>query len=525
MQIKNSRKEGFFIICGLIIGIILCWIVDSSVEANVRDREIIQLVESLTRKDRVKSTFANVILFILGRGVLENWLPEEKRGVKWILAFPTGMLLWSGLSIVFLLVGIPYNRIVMLSSVLLLLAISWIALFRKKIDIGILIRDILFFGVVVVILSAGFLRNIIGNDTTYFNQNYGYWLAKEGGFTDGLIVPMLTTGLSTATLCSYFSMQGIDNMYLAQNIFRCLFILIFYWGIQTFCESNKNKVIGIIGTILLLTSPAYALVSSWMVSNSFMMFELFIFVICLRKIANGVVSCVNLASILALVAAFTRVEGSLMILFFVVCAMVMQMGRNQLNRIIIPTIVGQTIYQIRCVLFNRNVANELFLSYDNVIILISFMVAVFAIVQVKDMKWLKGIMSRIHIFILIGGVLGTIGLCILDYEKYRSNFVVFGRNVTYLGKTGSWGMTPLLFVICVILIICRWEYNKFLDTLWIGYIIFTFAICWSRESALRISIADSGNRILIQVIPIMILALMWHFEQVVMEKGNKKNIE
>lgn len=520
----RKTREYIVIVLGLLIGCGLCVICDNYVADVIEGRTIIQMVEALTRQERFKAIIANMVLFILGYCLVEACLGTEERWLKWLLSFPFGIFVWTCLSIICLLLGIPYNIGVMGVTIAAFMGIVFLIFLKRGVNIERVIRECAFFGVLTVILSSGILRNIVGNDTTFFNESYGYWLVAEEGFAEGLAVPILSTGLSVATLCSFFSMFGVDNMYLAQNIFRCLFIVIFYKSVENVCESPLKKKLALFGTVLLITSPAYSILSSWMVSNSFMMFELFMLVFFLFNLAKGKEGYLFPTVLLTFVISFTRVEGMMLALFVIVCSATLNINKKKLNYIIIPSIIAQIIYQVWCMKLNyQNKTTEVFISYKSVIILIAFMGAVFMFVQIKDKVILQPLMRMWGFIVIAMGVIGTIGLCVLDYNKYLYNLKITLQNILYLGKTGSWGMTPLLFIICILLVIATRYFDHFIDTLWMGYFILVLAICWSRESVLRISIADSGNRILIQIVPILVLSLMIHCDRLKLE--NIRNIE
>ena len=508
-KMLSNKKEYLVIFIGLILGVILCVVCDAYANKASLDRPIIHLIETITRRERGWGVVANVVLFFTGKNFVDIMLKQEKRWVKLALAYPVGIFAWICTSIICLLVGIPYN-VYVLGTIFALGNIGLIISLQDSFDIEALIRECGLFLVLTIILSSGLAKNIVGNDTTFYNENYGYWLVEEGRLGGNLLVPMTATGLATPALCSYFKMWNVDNIYLAQNIFRCVFVLFFYKAINMVCESKKKKVLAIIGTLLLVSSPAYSLVSSWIISNSFMMFEMFILAVFLNNLARGRKEYLWLTVMVTFVISFTRVEGAMIALFIIVCALVLNVPKKYINIIILPSIVGQMVYQLICLKFMKDVPNELFVSKQSVIILIAFMVVVFVLVQVLDMKWASLIKNKLGYIIIAVGILGSVGLCLLDYEKYAYNLKIVLTNITYLGKTGSWGMMPLLFVICVLLVIRNLNFEQYWDTMWIAYFVLILAICWSRESVLRVSIADSGNRILIQMVPIFIMTLMVH---------------
>lgn len=511
-KILNNKKEYIIILLGLIFGVILCVGCDAYASRASLDRPLIHLIETITRQDRGLAVFANVILFVTGKNLVDFMLKKENRWVKLALAYPAGVFVWMCASIICLLVGIPYNAYVM-GTVLVVGNIGLVILLKDLFDIETFIRDCGLFLVLALILSSGLARNIVGNDTTFYNENYGYWLVEEGGLGENLLVSMTATGLATPSLCSYFKMWNVDNIYLAQNIFRCVFVLFFYKAIEMVCTSKKKRILAVIGTLLLVSSPAYSLVGSWIISNSFMMFEMLMLAVFLYDLAQDKKEYLWLTMLVTFVVSFTRVEGAMISLFMVVCALVLNIQKRYINFIILPSIVGQTVYQLLCMKFMKDVPNELFVSTQSVVILIAFMVLVFVLVQVLDLKCFQAIKRKLGFIIVAIGVLGTAGLCVLDYEKYAYNLKMTLTNITYLGKTGSWGMMPLLFAVCIFLIIRKLHYEQYWDTMWIAYFVLILAICWSRESVLRVSLADSGNRILIQILPIFVMALMVHVDK------------
>ena len=176
-----------------------------------------------------------------------------------------------------------------------------------------------------------------------------------------------------------------------------------------------------------------------------------------------------------------------------------------------------------CLALMKEFPLALFISVESIAILLVFMAAVVVFVQLIEFKWAKVFKANLGYIVLCLGALGTVGLCVLDYDKYAYNLKMVLTNITYLGKTGSWGMLPLLFVVCILLIIRQKNYYQYWDTMWSAYFILILAICWSREIPLRVSIADSSNRILIQMLPIFIMSLMLHADKLFLEEINGKS--
>lgn len=488
------------------------------------------LLSELSTGFYVKQVMVIVGLFLLG--VLLLQICSIKMEQKWLylLAFPMGLALWCIAGFLILTLGIPFSAVsvfgVIITGMAILFWRNYSKLRTERIEEKQTGRKKTFiFAICIVLIAAcvatsGLLSLSVSNDTMYYYLYYPEMLMRKGGYTVALDTFLSDVGPMSAIIGTLPSMFGFDQIYGIHQFFNLNFIIIFLAAVfEKTCTQLSKKtsvMIAVIGTIILVTSTPYLVISKWVLANAYVMYYSFILLYLADKYhlrnADADVQTNRFSImfwILIGMISMLRMEGCVVACFIIICMSTLRYSNKELiYSVMVPTLLFPSLYYIRYFVLLRMSPLNGFLTWQKaVLILFAMFLLLMYLVFVRG-KRLKGLQSRMRLLLLLAMFVGNGILFLTAPSHYMVVIKAFFENIS--GRQG-WGYTVELMVLCyavVCVLSCVLKGTlaghrdvSYEDLIFIGYLFVLFAVSYARGGGLRYGIGDSGNRVMMQMVP------------------------
>ena len=243
--------------------------------------------------------------------------------------------------------------------------------------------------------------------------------------------------------------------------------------------------------------------------------------------------------------ALMRMEGCIIALVLVLCLATLKgySGRELFVIFLLPIFAVSVLYDVRIFVIMNIDAPYTFLTKTKALIQIAAIVTVSGYVLFLREK----VINR-YLFILIPAGLVCINgvLFMMNGTLYLENMMTFTANIS---NQSGWGLFPMLvigiYVMCLIAgngkDVKELKENvtgtacydgdrrsaadtAFWDLCFVSYILTAIAVSFAREDALVENVADSGNRVMLQVTLIAFFAVAQHLIALVVDGRKKDNI-
>ena len=479
-------------------------------------------------------------IFLLGFLITLISSPDGKIIKCAILAFPTGLSLFVILGCMVLLTGIPYNTWVILALYIIAFAICFVFLNKKQtlkkiFEKGNLKILFMIFGAVVVlacIATSGLVPVSISNDSFYYFHEYPRDIVYFGGLRDQFDSFLTDVGFGAVTMETLPFLFGFNESFGIREFMHMDFTAFFVYGVyeksETICDRKKCLLLSLLcGLILAFSSPVFVL-GHWVMANMYFM-EYFFMAAVLMYQAGRIerkddTLSVLPAMIILVACSLMRMEGGIFILFLLSCLTVLRLRKGELlgMSLVILLLVGG--YSLKIYMLYKIDNPYTFLTPEKAVLQAgAFMAMIIYIAFLRDFINRK-IGKLLPFIILLGLILGNGVLLLYNSELYITNLKAFYGNLT---RQSGWGMLPYLVLSSVIIItVCDIEAVlhkegkllvagdfelSFYTLLTIGFLLVTLAVSFMRGDALMAEIGDSGNRVLLQITPLLLYTLMLYF--------------
>ncbi len=502
------------------------------------------LLSDLTSGYGIRQIFAILLIFLIGFFFLYG--VRDKIKIQWLLAlaYPVGLALWCVAGFLLLTLGIPFCLFSELVMIALILAVSAGTAglryrFRerpvsiRRPVITLLAASALLILVAVVAVS-GVLSISTSNDTMYYYLYYPEVLVKEGTYLSAYDVFLSDVGPMAALIGTIPAMLGFDQFYGIQQVFNLNFILLFamfsYERSREKLQEKQAMILTAVMTVLLITATPFIVLSKWILANvyvmaySFLLFGLAYKIDRERKMGEqGNHDAMFVFMLLSAVISMLRMEGGMLMCFMIVCISTLgYSNRELLSRFLLPASVMPCLYYIRYFAFLKVSPVYSFLTWQKAAVAIAVMVLLGHYIGGIRGKHLIRLQKHTGWLILIGLLAVNGGLFVLASSDYLVVAKAFLQNVVY---REGWGYTIDLVLVCYIIIYFIEKTQKIKESdnqcheqkihdiqyenlFLLGYILFTVVVSFARGGGLRRGIGDSGNRVMLQVIPFLIYALI-----------------
>ncbi|MBQ7562575.1 MAG: hypothetical protein IJT16_01145 [Lachnospiraceae bacterium] len=425
---------------------------------------------------------------------------------------------------------------------------------------------------VAVISCSGFLPISLSNDSMYYYSLYPRALATYGELRKQYNVFLTDVGLGSALIGTLPYFFGFNETFGIQWAFNIDFLIFYVYMIR---RRTKSIYSVIFSFLLLVTAMPFFILSRWAMSNFYFMEYLFICVLTAEELLSeeadereqvprneGLGERIVL-SVLTVALSTLRMEGMVFVIF-VVFAYAFPGGRREgsgssgvlwiANLIVLPCILIHGLYFYRIFIQMEIIAAYTFLSKGKAALelLVLVLLYVFLISKVKITNVFKaaktgqsGLVYRLITdrdttqlvwkMVLVMLTLVNLVLLFLDRALYIENLKAFGRNLTH---QSGWGVFPIVVLGAVVLIlVCRLLNRRqdqtllpasesestskgpspamsYMEFIVLGYLLITLAVSFARGDPMQESFGDSGNRVLMQIAPLLVFALSERVDEI-----------
>ncbi|MCR4806113.1 MAG: hypothetical protein K5857_00420 [Lachnospiraceae bacterium] len=451
-----------------------------------------------------------------------------------ILAFPAGVSVYTLLSFVILMAGLPFNRIIISCLLVLVAAICVMAVIRygDKAFLGTLSkREVLTCLTAVLCIAAlsvsGLLAVSVSNDSLYYYSMYPRAIAGYGYFRAQFDVFLTDVGPASAIMNTLPFIYGFNESFGIQTFLgiNTSVAVAYALYVQAGKRLDKKKAALVTGVLLLLllSSQPYLIMLKWMMSNGCFMCFIFLTAYTLyhyegildetdERIRRG---WLIIASMLFLHMSMLRMEGIMVALILLACFIPFKYkNRELLTAFAIPLGVCALVYSIRVFLILKVDAPYTFLTPKKALVqLAAIGLVMIYLFFVRGRKW--DIAGK-NIRIVLPGLLVLVNLALFVYDRslYLANLKAFAGNIS---NRSGWGLFPMLILAAYILVFTvsfgkkkDKPFMTYWDMCFVSYLLAALAVCFAREGALRENIGDSGNRVLMQATILAFMAAAIH---------------
>lgn len=489
----------------------------------------IRLLEnSLIKHHSEKNTYADRLLEVL-------------------LAYPLGLSLWGLTGFMLLIACIPYTLVsigivyALIYSLLLVVGIlrtrkltssgkavygkqemSYVNHNYKGAALGIL----LLFAVAILayVCCSGLLPVSLSNDSYYYYSVYPQTIVAERSYLRCFDVFLTDVGQTTALIGALPWFFGFEQVYGIQLFLGFNLIGIYAYAVyaltdrmiadrvQSSSAAKCKLIVTLVSTLFLTLSTPFIVMTRWILANAYFMTFLFLIFVLLIRIAdeksdNGFRDMIIVGMLTAMLSMM-RMEGGMMagLLILSACALKKLSNRFLICAMTLPVGITQALYYATVYLRLKVDPLYSFLSTTNVFVMLGFVAVILVYLSVFRQKRLLKLQE--HYSYLMPGMLllGNMAIAVISPQRYTGNLRFFIQNIVHQNGWGFFG----IFVLTILLLLPLGKIEKELSfsTLFtLGFVLFTIAVCWARDGTLREGIGDSGNRVLLQIVPFVCYCL------------------
>ncbi len=472
--------------------------------------------------------------------------------LKALLAFPTGISLYvlSGFFLLVFDLGFTAGRIIflMILTALLLSGVRFLFV-RKSLGTGqgermicAVFKDISLKYILIVssaalltalIATLGLFSVSISNDSYYYFNLYSKALCRFGILKREYNVFLTDVGLGAVMIGTLPHFFGFNESFGILTFFNLDFIAFFFYEAFGYVRERTGKVstsliASFTATLFLLSSMPFIIASKWVMANIYFMEYMFICVsLAPRLIRDGRGNGERaenkdmiIFSILFIMLSLLRMEGTMISVFLVLVFSTLRFDNRQLALAFVPAVCFQTLYDIRIFILMDINAPYTFLTERKAVLqgLMMLFVLVYLLFIRGKIRFTDSNMGGL---IIAGLAAVNVILFIYDRGLYLSNLKVFYENLT---DRGGWGAFPVSVIGILLMILTVGFYEKrrislnYFDLVTLGYVILSVAVSFARGSVLQKSVGDSGNRVLLQAVPLIVYTLYIHISDLAVSK-------
>lgn len=439
----------------------------------------------------------------------------------YLLAFPAGLSLYTISGLFLLIANIRYCAL----SVIVLVVLEVIAIYIVNRPSGFsnLSRNDLF-GIVIVVVAAiisvsGIISVGFSNDSMYYYYAYPHEIACSGFLNFKFDTFLTDAGQGTAVINTIPFLFGFNESFGIMNFYNLNFLCFFAYAVYEqaieLFDKKKSLVFCSLSLLVLSTTMPFVIISKWVLANVYFMETMFIVLYLNYQFRNSQNSILVLRTIFILMLSFLRIEGALFAGFILLVFLMLDDAKKKEVIIpVIPVIIMQAGYFFRIYFTMDLQATYTFMSKGKAFIAVAFLmfVACYSLFYSTDsvtalFKDKLKIFSPVLVT-FVGLVLVNAVLFLADHNLFISNVKTFVRNM--LGNSG-WGYFAGLICILILLVPKVNIKDNYFDYFWVGFFLIAFAACFARGDELRVDLYDSGNRVLLQIVPFIIYGFTFRF--------------
>lgn len=458
---------------------------------------------------------AAVIAGIWISGFLFLQVSVKKRDSVWqyLLAFPVGLSLWGVLGFALLVLGIPYRLGWIAAAYFTVYVLA--AFFCKReekwrLDLRVLPVLLLVLALAAVACSGLFTISIT-NDSVYYYSVYPQMLVRYGGYRKAFDVFLTDVGQTTAMINCLPFFFGFEETFGIQHFMNFNFAGIFFTAVYETALPGRSKrtaaAAGLAATVFLFVSTPFVISAKWVLANVYFMEFMFLIFYLGGKCGRERGEWEKYKWVLCLLAAMLsmmRMEGGMVACLLILCLSTLSCTNRDLCCFyLLPVALMQLGYY--GMLFLKLKADPLysFLDTGKALLMLALLLGLMLYFLLIRQKRFQSFLKYPEAVILAGLAAGNLLLLAVNGQRYLTNLSCFVRNIF---EQNGWGYFGYIFLILLLLIPKKRRRISYPVLFCIGYVLLTVAVCWARSGNLRVGIGDSGNRVMMQVVPFAVYA-------------------
>ncbi len=472
----------------------------------------------------MSQTFVILVLVFFGFTVNTCLCRGKVTLLEVLLAFPVGISLYSLVALALLMTGEPFNR-VSVTGICALIAVGCVIAMGRMGDDSVYTgglpgKQIMIYLIttlcIAVISTSGIISICVSNDSLYYYWMYPRALVEYGFLRPQFDVFLTDVGQTSATLNTLPFMYGFNEGFGIQTFLgiNTLFIVVYalYNRAKDKLSGKKAVTVTVLFAALLISTQPVIIMLKWMMSNGYFMCFMFISAYTvytysfLRPDAGtegDMRGRLGILSILMLQMSMLRMEGIMVALVLVVCFTSLRYKNTELfMAFLLPFFIFALAYAFWIFVICNVDAPYTFLTPKKAMLQLAAIAAVsLYILAFRGRSF--DIVGRHLRLLLPAALIGANGLLfLLNKTLYLENMSAFLKNIS---NRSGWGLFPMYVIACYVLVfIVNFKekidrpFMTFWDMCFVCYFLAALAVCFAREGALRESIGDSGNRVLMQ---------------------------
>ena len=495
------------------------------------DAFVQQYLESLSKGYFIKQVLVILCIFVFGAIICDAFEGESTSRIRRVvLAFPAGLCTFSVSAYAMLVIGIPYNSMTVIAIILAELIVI-IALRRKsfashlnKTEMIRMIIALLIVAVAAALATSGLAPVSISNDSMYFFRRYPEFIVYYGKLRDQFDFWLTDTGLGSVVIDTLPPLFGFGESFGIREFFHLDFIVFFavcvYDRAKLYFSGRGAYASSVIVTLVLAASTPFVILGHWALANMYFM-ELFF--IAAYTAAGRKNRDIGVLPILLVALSLLRIEGTIFAVWLVLCiSLYTDLSKKLVMYVLIPTAILFTGYCLKIFVGFYVFDNiYLFLTPQKAVILIGAMImSGVYILFVQDRLKMRAQKILPYIYIAFA-VIGNILLFVMNSELYIGNLKAFSAN---LFRQSGWGMFAHFALFVIVSVIAEYLIRaikkhgtkqpdsilSFSTMLTVGFILIVLIASYGRGDVLAENVGDSGNRVLLQIVPLAVMTLAEH---------------
>ena len=498
---------------------------------KIMENNILDIISYVTNGFFIRQFLT--IVFLTVYGLMIFTLTRGKMSWKWryVLSFPTGLALYVVSALTVLILGVPFGSLSVLIVMILLLVITAALGKRSEREIlaGFELKGAAVWTLLVLLLAilavSGRLSLALSNDSVYYYSTYPRILIEQGGYAKSFDTYLTDVGQASAAINCLPFLFGFDTSFGIQHFLNFCFIISF--GLFLYereremgVGKNKSVILSVAFTLFLASATPFLVISKWVLSNVYFMEYAFWISVFLMKLSKEEITAdwsVMMASMMA-VTAMLRMEGGIIALLIVFAASSFGYSSKRIAvNFLLPMLIFEAGYYIR--LFSLGVDPLYsFLDWKKAVLMVGMIAAAMLYMLIIRGRYMKFVSNNIRLMMIAALIAGNIGLCFINKERFINNLYAFYQN---LRQGNGWGIFGIYILLAAVLIVWDTVWGRFSieysDAVLAAFVLAVVAVCWARGGMLVVRTSDSGNRVLLEIVPFVI----WVLHEKILKKVEK----
>ena len=469
-----------------------------------------------------------IFLCVLGYVFIWAMCSRTKCAERVLLAFPAGLAFYCAViyGMMVLRIRISLTSIVVVALVVSAGAFVAAGFYRRKTK-GEFLPDRKSFswkellllavigGVLACIATSGLLTVSLDNDSFYYYSSYPQMIIREGGLKYEFDVFLTDVGPVAAVINTLPYVFEFSNTFGIQHFINCVFIIIFAYAIFTeLSERGIQKktaaAISAVSSLFLATSPAYLTTAKWVMAGDWFMVFFFLLAYFGYRDAREEEDMAPVLMLFAFMVTGTRQEGPVMLCLLAVCFCILSVsGKRIVCLYMFPAALSAIFYYLCIFVFIGVRPLYAFLTPQKALLMAGMLLVCAIFILIIKTKPFEGLQKKLCILIPAGTVLLNIAMLAINHERYMTNLYSFFMNIRLRNGWGYFGYVFFVFIILAMIYTFVYKDREisFFDVLMIGYILAVVCASWGRGDHLRIGTGDSGNRVMLTAVPLIVFSM------------------